>query len=503
VTLRVWTAALLLVSGVAAAAQGQVTVRLEDPGSGRGPTLLMRALAGPHILIEPGPTRAVLPRDTVYRETVIVLGREAAVDGTVRGDVIVVGGDLHLHPRSVVTGRAVAFGGGVYESALSSVGSTLAFRDFTYDVTPLATGGYALRYRSFVERPLAPVTWPDFYGVRIPRYDRTNGLTLTGGPLVAPPSTSLLLEPTVSYRSQLGVVDPGFGISVGTRTTVQARVERGTFSNEDWIWPDYLNSAATVLIGHDTRNHYRANRGQASVSRFWRWSESEIEPYFGARLERAESVRPDSFAQGGPWSFSGRQGRDDMLRPNPPISNGSIFSGLAGIRMQWYPESFSASLGVDLEGGGFERRGNDSLTASPSFVQTTISGLVQFPTFGTQSLRLETHAVFSLADSTPRQRWAYVGGSGSIETLALLERGGDQLFYFDGRYNIPIEPIQLPLLGPPVFTIREVLAGADVRRFPSLAQAVGARLSAGPFYVQFLVDPAARHGHFGVGLSSR
>jgi hypothetical protein len=54
-----------------------------------------------------------------------------------------------------------------------------------------------------------------------------------------------------------------------------------------------------------------------------------------------------------------------------------------------------------------------------------------------------------------------------------------------------------------VFTIREVLAGADVRRFPSLAQAVGARLSAGPFYVQFLVDPAAGHGHFGVGLSSR
>src|SRR5262245_26116283 len=229
----------------------------------------MHALAGPHVLIEPGPSRAVLPRDTIYRETVIILGREAAVDGTVHGDVIVVGGDLHLHPRSVVTGRAVAYGGGVYESALSTVGSTLAFRDFTYDVTPLPSGGYALRYRSFVERPLATVTWPDIYGVRIPAYDRTNGLTLKAGPLVAPPNTSLLIEPTVSYRSQLGVADPGLGISVGTRTTVQARVERGTFSNDDWIWPDYLNSAATLLIGHDTRNYYRATRGQASVSRLW------------------------------------------------------------------------------------------------------------------------------------------------------------------------------------------------------------------------------------------
>ena len=499
-TLRAWTAALLLaVRG--AVAQGQVAVRLEGPGSGPGPSLLMRALAGPHVLIEPGPTRAVLPRDTVYRQTVIILGREAAVDGTVHGDVIVVGGDLHLHPRSVVTGRAVAFGGGVYESALSTVGATLSFRDFTYDVTPLARGGYALRYRSFVERPLAPVTWPDIYGVRIPTYDRTNGVSLTAGPRLAPRRTSLLVEPTVSFRSQLGVVDPGLGLSVGTGTTLQARVERGTFSNEEWIWPDYLNSAATLLIGHDARNYYRATRGQASVSRFWRWSASDIEPYFGARLERAESVRPDSNAEGGPWSVSGRRDRDDMLRPNPPISDGSIFSGLAGIRMTWYPEAFTASLGVDLEGGGFERRGNDSLSASPSFVQTTIDGLIRFQTFGTQSLRLETHAVFSFADSTPRQRWGYVGGTGSIATLELLERGGDQLFYFDGRYNFPIERIQLPLLGPPVFTIREVLAGADVRRFPSLAQAIGTRLSAGPVYIEFLVDPAARRGHFGGGLS--
>src|SRR5262252_808176 len=152
--------ATLLLAGRVAAAQGPV-VRLEDPGSGPGPSLLMRALAGPHVLIEPGPTRAVLSRDADYRETVIVLGRDAAVDGTVHGDVIVVGGNLHLHPGSVVTGRAVAFGGGVYESALSTVGSTMAFRDFTYDIDPLPSGGFALRYRSFFDRPASAVAWPD------------------------------------------------------------------------------------------------------------------------------------------------------------------------------------------------------------------------------------------------------------------------------------------------------------------------------------------------------
>jgi hypothetical protein len=501
VTLRAWTVALLL-AGRVAAAQVPVTVRLEDAGTGPGPTLLIRALAGPHLVIEPGTTQAVLTRDRVYRETVIILGRDAAVDGTVHGDVIVVGGNLHLHPGSVVTGRAVAYGGGVYESALSTSASTMAFRDFTYDVVPLPSGGYAVRYRSFFDRPATAVAWPDIFGVRFPTYDRTNGVSLTAGPVVAPPRTTLIIEPTVSYRSELGVVDPGLAASVdiSSRTTVQARMERGTFSNEDWIWPDYLNSAATLLAGHDVRNHFRATRGEASVSRRWRWESSEIEPFFGARLERDESVRPDSNAQAGPWSFSGRRERDDMLRPNPPIDDGSIFSGLAGIRMQWFPEAFSALLRVDVEGGGFTHRGNDS-TTSPSFVQTTLNGVIQFPTFKTQSLRLETHAVISFADSTPRQRWAYVGGSGSITTLELLERGGDQLFYFDGRYNIPLERIQLPFLGPPVFTIREILAGADVGGFPSLAQAIGTRLSAGAVYIEYLVDPAGRRGHFGGGLS--
>lgn len=498
--LRAWTVALLL-AGRVAGAQSPV-IRLEDPGTGPGPTLLIRALGAPYVVIAPGMTeRAVLSRDSVYRETVIILGRDAAVDGTVHGDVIVIGGDLHLHPRSVITGRAIAYGGGVYESALSTVGSTLAFRDFTYDVTPLPGGGYSLRYRSFVDRPQAAVAWPDLFGVRIPTYDRSNGSTLSVGPVFAPTGTTLLIAPLVSYRSELGVVDPSLGVgwAVDSRTTLQVSGERGTFSNEDWIWPDFLNSAATLLAGHDVRNHYRATRGRASLSRRWRWESSEVEPYFGGRLERAESVRPDSNATGGPWSFNGRRDVDDMLRPNPPIDDGTIFSGLAGLRMDWFPDAFSARLRIELEGGGFKFRG-DSATAS-SFGQATIDGVIAFPTFGSQSLRLEGHVVVSVADDTPRQRWAYVGGSGSIATLDLLERGGDQLFYFDGRYNIPIERIQLPLLGLPVFTIREILAGADVGRFPALAQAIGARLSAGPVYTEYLVDPAGRRGHFGGGLS--
>jgi len=132
------------------------------------------------------------------------------------------------------------------------------------------------------------------------------------------------------------------------------------------------------------------------------------------------------------------------------------------------------------------------------------------------SLRIDGHFVvsggFDLSDDrtrpesdlrtrVPRQRWAYVGGPGSVPTLALLQFGGDQLVYVDGRYNIPIEQLKLPFVGPPIVTLREILAGADVGTFPSISQSMGVRLAASVIYVDFMFDPDTRYSKFGVGLS--
>jgi hypothetical protein len=154
-----------------------------------------------------------------------------------------------------------------------------------------------------------------------------------------------------------------------------------------------------------------------------------------------------------------------------------------------------------------------------SFAQGTLDGRIAFPTFGTQSLQVDGHVVVSWAGEpvstvipfpgtpgieqrgAPRQRWAYIGGWGSIPTLGLLERGGDELIFLDGRYNVPIDRVQLPFIGPPVVSLRSILAGADVQRWPSLAQAVGIRLAVSSIYGEWLVDPANRHNFFRVGLS--
>jgi hypothetical protein len=288
------------------------------------------------------------------------------------------------------------------------------------------------------------------------------------------------------------------GVSFDSRTAIRGSVGRATFTNEKWIRPDLTNSAASLWSGDDARNYYRATRAEGILARQWVTDSRTIEPHIGARWERAQNVRPDSQADGGPWSFRGRHDPNDMLRPNPRINQGSIVSGLVGVSADWAGDVIVAKARLDGEVGGLSATAPDS---SGSFAQATFDGTITFPTFGVQTIRLDGHAVVTGGDPTPRQRYAYVGGPGSISTLDLLSRGGDQLIFIDARYNIPIERIVLPLVGSPTVTLREVLAGADVGRWPTLAQAMGVRLAASVAHVEFLYDPVSHRHHVGVGIS--
>jgi len=199
-------AAATLAPGTAAAQ----AVVIRDMGPGRAGRWLRSALAAPHVLIRADSAHpAVLPRDTTYNETVIVVGGPAEVASTVRGEVIVVGGDLFLHPGVNISSRAIAIGGGVYETSLGQVhGGIFSFREFTYGITRLPDGTLALDYELTDVRDTRVVSLPGFFGVRIPSYDRTNGLSLPFGPTLAFDTARYELDLLGVYRSQLGVVDP-------------------------------------------------------------------------------------------------------------------------------------------------------------------------------------------------------------------------------------------------------------------------------------------------------
>ena len=106
-------------------------IRIDDAGPGVGPEILARALAAPHSVVGPGTTRYVVSR-AAESQSLIVLSRDVVVEGRVRGDLVVVGGDLYMHPGGSITGAATVIGGGIYESTLATIsGPARAFRDFT------------------------------------------------------------------------------------------------------------------------------------------------------------------------------------------------------------------------------------------------------------------------------------------------------------------------------------------------------------------------------------
>jgi hypothetical protein len=183
-----------------------------------------------------------------------------------------------------------------------------------------------------------------------------------------------------------------------------------------------------------------------------------------------------------------------MLRPNPRVHSGTIASALAGTRLDFADQMVKAQLTVETE-VPFTTPDNER------FVQTTIDGDVGFPTFKTQRVEIESHVVLTRGDTAPPQRFAYLGGAGTLPTFELLEFGGDQLFFAEGRYIIPVDQIRIRYLGSPTFTLRYITGGAAIGTFPTLEQNVGVRLAISLLRVDYLVDPASRKSRFSVGLS--
>lgn len=487
---RLVSFALLLCGGATARAQNPV-IRIDDAGPGVGPKILAHAIEQPHTVVPPAAGKYLLTRGTDQPRTTIVLGRETIVEGRVNGDLIVVGADLFMHPGASISGRAIAIGGGVYESALATVGGGVeAFRYFTYDITPIP-GGFSLRYRELYPMVEPKIMWTGVFGLSMPQYDRSNGLTLGIGPQLRP-WENVVIRPRISYRSQLGKWDPTVVATYGLnrRTEINLEAGRTTETNDEWIRGPLANSAVFFWNGDDTRNYYRATGGRITVNRLWESETGRLTLYGGGRLENASSVRPALDATGGPWTVVGRDDddRDDRLRLNPSIDKGRITSGVAGARWDWTNAKIVAHFDGDAE-------------ANTDFGQLTLDAGAHFPTFGTQTFRVESHWVTS-GGSVPRQRFAYIGGPGTLPTIDLLSEGGDQLAYVDFRYEVPVDRVQLPLIGSPSITLREALGGAAIGRFPTIHQSAGFRLSAGYAYIEWMVDPSTRTGHFGFGLSS-
>ncbi|MDB4905702.1 MAG: hypothetical protein JWO05_486 [Gemmatimonadetes bacterium] len=488
-------AGMLMLAAAPAVAQ-QVTVR--DAGPGAPGRVVRAALAAPHRLYGPGTGDVHLERDSSYATTIIVVGRDATVASHVNGDVIVVGGNLFVRPGAQVEGRAIAIGGGAYGSMLGIVrGGLQEYRDETFLVQPLGSNSYALDYRRIREGESPPFTLPGLYGLGIPAYDRVDGLSLRFAPLLSLRNHTVQVEPRITWRTNLGAIDPELAVDAQPtrRDRLKLRVGRTTLTNDGWIYSTLLNSASTLGLGLDTRNYWRADRAEFTAHHLLETATLTLEPYVGVRVERGTSVGPDSSATGGPWSLFGRKNRQErILRPNPAIDRGQLASLLFGVAHEWNAQGLRATGVLDGEVIG---QSPNSRRAT----QFTYDGAIGFPTFGMQRLDVDLHGVLTLGDTAPRQRWAYLGGSGTLPLLELLSLGGDQLLFVNSRYLVPIPNVDLKFVGQPSISFLHAIGGASVHKAPRLEQMVGLRVALSFVRLQYVRDPRTSRGEFSAGLS--
>jgi hypothetical protein len=334
-------------------------------------------------------------------------------------------------------------------------------------------------------------------GLRLPSYDRVDGLELPIGPVVTLDTGKYTIEPIVTYRSHLGAFDPSVSAmaNVSRRLRAEADAGRYTLSNDRWIRTDLINSGSAALSGVDTRNYYRADRASARLSQLYEGVASNVRLSVGALSERAWSTGPDSLTRRAPYSVFNRRDREKgMLRYNPRVERGVISSGTLGASGDWRSaDGITSSASAQYEAPVQAPNGRH-------FTQLTLDGQLMFPTFGVQRFEFFTHGV-ATTGSAPPQRYAYLGGSGTILTMDLLSMGGDQLFYAESHYVIPLEHFPLPFLGPPELTLRHQIGGAGVGRLPTLVQNVGFRIAVSYLRIDYAIDPASRKSEFGVSLS--
>lgn len=486
---------VLLLAAVATAAAPVIDaqeVRIRRAGPGRAGSLAREALAAPHDVVPADTGSVLLPRGTTSPRTVLVVGGDAAVGAHVMGDVVVIGGDLFMHPGGMIDGRAIALGGCVYPSSLATVaGGTECLRDVEFDVTRVSTG-FDVSYVPMRIDPGPLLALPFPGGIRLPTYTRVDGLGLPWGPRVTLANGAIEIDPTITYRSATGEIDPLISVHAGGGSLwfADASIGRETRTNDGWIRQDQLNAVIALILGRDVRNYYRSRNAALRAGRMWERGATLWSAWLGGQLARDASTHARA-----PWSaFDRRDSVEGMSRLNPAIARGDVRSALAGIGVEWIRDGVDIRATVEteivLDAPGDAR-----------FVQSTGHTAVAFPTFGTQSFALELHTVLTAGDRAVPQRFAYLGGSGTLPIRDLLSFGGDQLIFVESRYDFPIERYRVPILGPPTISLRHLMGSAGIDSLPDLAQNLGLRLSLMPLRLDFTHDPASGDSEISFGVS--
>ena len=383
----------------------------------------------------------------------------------------------------------------LFAAALFAISSASA-----QTTTQPADTGYVAYREPWISLPLG-------VGLRLPAYDRVDGLSVPWGPQISFDEEHVVIDPTVTYRSHIGKFDPFLTARIRSRTGVILDAEggRATFTNDSWIRSDIVNTLAALAVGSDSRNYFRADRGQAILSYEIGRPYLTITPGIGGRFENDWSIGVPVRHTTAPWSLFGKDDTLKMRRINPAIVRGHIGSVLGRVLAEYESAGVKGSATALFEnafhGEPFTvstvRNGIPTtiINLNGHFIQFTVGGDIGFPTFRTQRFDFRGHFVFGSNDAPP-QRYAYLGGAGTLATVDLLALGGNRLFFASGVYSIPIEAIDLPIVRNPVVSLIYAAGSAGVGELPDFIQNVGIGLGVKMLKFEYYRDPNFKQTSF-------
>ncbi|MGH7482105.1 MAG: hypothetical protein ACRELV_08110, partial [Longimicrobiales bacterium] len=416
----------------------------------------------------------------VVDRPMLILDAWVYIAGTVRGDVVVVDGNLFLRPDARIEGDVVNAGGGFYRSSLAEVGGEVIDAPVADYAVERGAGDLIIEGRATQEGPLV-LERP--FGFSIPTYDRVNGLTVGWGAAYRLPF-ALELRPELAGRALYFSERGDFGWKGELRarldtTTVRLGAERRWFTNERWIKGDVINSLVFLLKGDDRRDYYDATRYYLELEQPLSTGAVAWTALLGVQREEARTLHADT-----PWSIL----EADSVRPNLPVDDGVIHSALAGVRALYLGATSRLELDGTIElaaevagaGLGFAAFRTDLAWATRAFRNHTFA--------------VEAHAQGPLpgTDELPLQRWSFVGGSGTLNVFEEARFRGDRVVFVESTYRVPLpRDWRVPYLGRGAVELLHgtgMAWGADDAR--GFEQQIGAQLRFAYLYGRVLTNPS-------------
>ncbi len=290
-----------------------------------------RAAAIAALYNQPGSIRLTgesrIPAGSEMAGDVASLGGPLVVDGTVRGNVVIINGDLRLTDGGRITGRAVVAGGrfegdvGAVEGGLEVYPETFRFRREGNDLIGLGPDpGQGLSTGA-----LTPFGRIDLNATVDGSYNRVEGLPIAFGPRLETQATNpTILDARLIYRTRSGLrVHPEeFGhdvrleqyvggrrsvrLGLGLHRTVDPIETRGVSDTE--------NSLATFIMHRDYRDHY-SRRGWVGYVAYT----GRTRP-LDAGLEYRDEAH-GAVPTHSPWSLLYN---DDPWRAQPQVAEGDL-----------------------------------------------------------------------------------------------------------------------------------------------------------------------------------